>query len=518
MATRKWVRDGWSPIFRSIGMSAGSAALICSLGIVATFALLGSIACGKQTVSAPAKHIHSGPEIYLRSFTHSRGRPLPARFFGLSIEAMDIPALARDANQGNLVNLLRSLGPGVLRLGAFSGDHFVAWSKDGSSHPSWAQAVVTADDLAGIAALARKTNWKIILEVSLAHFDPESAAQEADIAFNDLGPYLMGIEIGNEPNGYNPRWSIDYYLAHYRQYLQAIHHANPKIPIVGPDVITGSLPTPNSLGWIKRYLDTFRPSIVTQHYYPLTDCGGLHPTISELLSPGVAAHTRTALREFVSIARSHHLGLRLDETNNISCDGQPGTSNTFAAALWFLNYFQDIYTAGASGINLHDYGDLLGFRPTRTISCTGYSPLCAPNESAYNAGIWRAQPEWYGLLLASRLVGARKIKINGKRLPPYLTVSGWLMPNGDLSVLLLDPGRSVKVGLNVGKAWSDGHALNLTAKSLSSTSGIRLGGTGVTKNGSWTPNLSPLVRVNHGRAEVRLRPHSATLVTFSPNT
>ncbi len=70
----------------------------------------------------------------------------------------------------------------------------------GASKPAWANTAIDEQDLAGIAALAKETGWKVLLTVNLGHYEPKAAAQEAAAAHAQLGPYLAGIEIGNEPD------------------------------------------------------------------------------------------------------------------------------------------------------------------------------------------------------------------------------------------------------------------------------------------------------------------------------
>src|SRR4029077_13068110 len=55
------------------------------------------------------------------------GPPVPQRFLGLSFEAAALGQIAGYADRGDLVELLRSLGPGVLRFGGITADENVAF-------------------------------------------------------------------------------------------------------------------------------------------------------------------------------------------------------------------------------------------------------------------------------------------------------------------------------------------------------------------------------------------------------
>ena len=41
----------------------------------------------------------------------------------------------------------------------------------------------------------------------------------------------------------------------------------------------------------------------------------------------------------------------MDETNDVSCEGEPGVSNAFASALWALDYTARAMTTGVAGVN-----------------------------------------------------------------------------------------------------------------------------------------------------------------------
>jgi hypothetical protein len=130
------------------------------------------------------------------------GRPVPQRFLGLSFEAAALGQLAQYARHGNLVGLLRSLGPGMLRFGGITADENVAWTDASTPRPAWASSAIGPAQLRAIGVLARRSGWRVLLTVGLAHYEPSAAAREVATAHRELGPYLAAVEIGNEPNAY----------------------------------------------------------------------------------------------------------------------------------------------------------------------------------------------------------------------------------------------------------------------------------------------------------------------------
>src|SRR5207302_3658871 len=212
------------------------------------------------------------------------------------------------------------------------------------------------EDLRRLAALAARSGWKVLLTIGLAHFEPATAAREAQAARAILGSSLAGIELGNEPNAYanhNLRaapWTFSQYAAQASSYLHAI--AGPggsPPPLAGPDV-SGS---PAFLSWGTGEAAGLDPALLTGHHYPL-GCHELpRPTIDRLLSPGIRRAEWVSIRRYISASSRSRIPFRLDETGSVSCGGRPGISNTFASALWAADYIARTMSAGMSGINFH---------------------------------------------------------------------------------------------------------------------------------------------------------------------
>ncbi len=447
------------------------------------------------------------------------GAPAPAGFLGLSFEVRDLPTIAADATRGDLPALLRSLGPGVLRFGGFSADERAVWVGPGglaatARLPGWATTGIDAADLAGVATLARETGWRVLLTVNLGHYDPAAAAGEAAVAERLLGANLAGIEIGNEPDLYPrkhlrpPGAGVSAYLPQAAAYRAAIAQAAPGVPIAGPDPSTGL----HGLPWVRGAAATLHPALLTDHYYPLSSCGE-RPTISELLSPVVRRSESEMLARMVALAHAHATPLRMDEVNDISCEGEPGVSDTFAATLWALDYTARALAAGTVGVNFHDLPAQPG----------AYSPLAALTAGGVAAGALHAQPEWYALLAAHALLGAGP---GAQALPTHvagaapgeLSARAVRGTGGRLALLLVDydpPGSPpLAVHLRLPRGVADGTLLRLTAPGLAATAGVRLGGRAVPADGTWGPGPLPAVSGRPGALAVQVGASSAAVVTL----
>jgi hypothetical protein len=438
--------------------------------------------------------------------------PLVAEdFLGLSFEASNLPNIAGYADSGDLVNLLRSLGQGVMRFGGFSVDNEAGWS-DEAPAPAWAHTAITPQDLEGIAALARATGWRVLLGVTFGHDEPAAAAQEAQVAQSLLGASLAGIAIGNEPDRYvadglrTSPWSFADYVAEVAAYRSAIAAAAPGVPIVGPDASSGEV----LLAWVSETAAAEHPALLTAHYYPLTKCEAYAPKLSDLVSPLTRVNESAILEQLSAAAVASKIPLRLDETNNVSCRGQPGVSNVFASALWAVDYIARAMASGIAGLNFHD----LIAEPL------SYSPLVADGAQELASGALHANPEWYALLLAQRLLGDRPVQAGVAGGARTLTAGAFVAPNGSVQLVLVDfapsGARPLHVRLDLPTSFTYGQALRLTAPGLSATAGVTLGGGAVSAEGTWSPAAAlPYVSGKPGSLELQMPASSAALVTLS---
>jgi hypothetical protein len=443
--------------------------------------------------------------------TRHRGAPVPRSFLGLSLELSSLGRVARYAQRGDFVTLLRSLGHGVIRFGGVSADTRVAWTDRVTPRPSWASGVLEVGELRRLRTLAIRSGWRILLTIGLAHYDVRTAAREAKAAKAALGGSLAALELGNEPNAYVQHglrpasWTLSQYSSQVAAYRRAIAKAAPGVPLAGPDV-SGSRAFER---WGRREAIRLHPALLTGHHYPL----GCHdvpaPTIAGLLSAQVRQAEAVSLRRYMSVSRAARIRLRLDETNTVSCGGRAGISDTFASALWAVDYVARTMAAGAAGINLH--GD--------PANCQGYSPVCGSTPERLAKGALTAQPEWYGLLLDRALIGDRPLRtILSSPGQANVDVTALLAGDGALHLAIVDddpPGaQGAVMSLHVGRRFGAARVLALTAPSLAAKSGVELGGQTVGGDGSWRePRRLRALPNRGGTITLTLSPSSAVLVT-----
>lgn len=485
-------------------------------------ATLSCASSATAALGAPVKATHKlarpkppPPSVTVSVDTAHPGLPVPQDFLGLSFEMSSLPQMARYGSRGNLVPLLRSLGPGVLRFGGVSADTRIAWTDARTPRPAWASGVVDADDFRQLAGLAAQSGWHIVLTLGIVHFDPAAAAREAGAAKAALGPWLEAFEFGNEPNSYalhgmrEEPWGLEQYNAQVGEYRAGVEAAAPGIPVWGPDV-SGSSAFET---WGPGEVVDQRPVTLTGHHYPL-GCAQKKPvpSVTSLLSSPIWRREVGSERRYVSLSQSAGLPFRMDETNSVSCGGVAGISNSFASALWAAGYLPKLMGSGAVGVNMHG----------NVANCRGYSPVCAPGPQELADGELQAQPEWYSLLIASQLLGTRPLPTATKlrRTDANVHVLGFAAGDGSLRIVAVDddplgkPG--VVVRLKVGAAFAAASTLALTGQSLHALSGVELGESEVAADGTWAPRRYGQATADRGIISVKLPAAGAMLITVAP--
>jgi hypothetical protein len=435
---------------------------------------------------------------------------------GLSVEAEELSTGRLSARHYGLVRLMRLLGPSVLRVGGNSVD-FSWWTSSGESAPTWATSTITPADLTALRGLLTATGWRVLLGVDLGHFEPARAAEEAHYAREIFGRSLLGVEIGNEPNGYASKrvglrsslYGVGEYLREAEAYRRALIETTPGLALYGP-AAGGTL-------WLAQMGTAARMfTELTQHYYPIKTCSitalplNSRPTAAELLSPKVRQGEDEILQTLVLAGSITGRPVRIGETNSVGCSGSAYASPQFAGALWSLDWALRTASDGVEGLNFHG---TLG-----VCSSFSYSPICAPSRAAAQAGDVTAQPEYYGLLAARQLEGGRFVPTRLIAADPLPDLTTWatLAPEGTVRIAidnLATTGLAQPVSISISGYRATEEAL--IGPAIEASSGITLAGVSVNGEGRWRSRPAKQL---HGRHAVRIvmRPTSAVIITLRP--
>ena len=382
-----------------------------------------------------------------------------------------------------LVALLKGLAPGqspVIRVGGDSTDA-TWWPVPGMIPPGGINYRLSDGWLRTTKALAADLNAKLILGINLEAGRPAIAAAEGRAFLQGIGRrYIQAFEIGNEPDLYGAfPWYRDrhhhlhwargrhYGISNYIKEFSLWKSALPNVPLAGP-AVSG----PSWMGKLGKLISAERRSLklVTYHRYPLRACvtdpsAAGFPSIPNLLADSSSVGLAHGLAPFVSVAHAHQLPFRLTEINSASCEGAKGVSDTFASALWALNAMFNMASVGVDGVNFH------------MLPGSNYELFTVSHTSG---GAWQAfvHPEYYGLQMFAQAFppGARLLNLSA----PSGPVKVWATQGTDgtlrVTVINEDPSAEHDVALQLPGASGTGSLETLTAPSLSSTSGVTLGG------------------------------------------
>jgi hypothetical protein len=211
------------------------------------------------------------------------------------------------------------------------------------------------------------------------------------------------------------------------------------------------------------------------------------------------------LAKFQAAAASIHVPWRMCETQSFSGGGKAGVSDTFAAALWALDYLFVLASYGCGGVNMETGVNHLGW-------ISKYTPI-----SDDLAGHYGAAPEYYGLLAFTHAAKGDSIGLaldaGGINLTAYAT----RQKSGAMTLTVINKDQTRDATLTVASAGALHHAevMRLTAPSLSAMSGASLGGAKVAGDGTWSGATSEPLRIAGGKAALDVPAGSAALVTLA---
>ena len=433
-------------------------------------------------------------------------RAVPDDFIGLSTEIdyrLDT-FLKNVSTYPRITQLFRNLKPSIVRFGGTGCDHpgGAYWDPDGTYHfggDKWYYGTITKEFVDMVFNFLASIGWKAIWQINLGSNNPTLFADEANYVYTKWSNRLVGIHIGNEPEGYVANgdrpsgWGYSEYKPEWESYHTAIRALNTSIPLAGTDSY--------SYTWVKGFTadEYTHLTYVSQHYYPTSAVGSgfSAPTIVNLLSSTLADRTLTSLKTWVSGAASYGLQVSLSESNSTSNSGTAGVSDVFASALWAVDYMFTALEQGIKNINFH------GFNVTVVYSI--FQPTGIPNPIYYALLLYcYAAPN--GNSVASRTMSDCNVK-------SYSIVGA----DGKLRVVIVnkDLVTDSKIKINPSQNYTSAGAIFMQATDVTSTD-VTLGGTTVSEtDGTW--DVGPLVSVPivNGSAYLTVPKASAAVVTFT---
>jgi hypothetical protein len=433
-----------------------------------------------------------------------------AAFAGLSYEKSTLYEPLFTGSNSNLIGLFNQLGSSVLRIGGNSVDRNV-WTPNGAGQTS---GEIAPSDVASLAAFVKAAGWKCLYGINLGGAatgatTPALAAAEVAYAAQQLGPSLLGVEIGNEcdlygnsGNYFAGNWSLSQFETLWGQYRSAILATTPSVPITGP-ASAGS-----ESSWTVPFGQMVTKSeitLLTQHYYRAN--GELATsTGAYLITPD------TGLVNDLAILKAGATGIgvpyRMSECNSFYNGGSNGVSDSYASSLWVIDYLFNCAQGGASGVNFHGGGN-----------SAGYTPIA--DSSGVVVG---ARPEYYGILLFT-LAGTGTLYLTQVS-ASSLNVTAYAVKSstGGLNVVIVnkDLTQNLQVAVTLPQGVSTATLVAMTqlssgatAPSLSATSGVMIQGAAVGVDGTFSPGAAYTLQPSGTQLTCYVPALSAVLVQVS---
>lgn len=428
---------------------------------------------------------------------------IPPDYTGLSYESAQLanPAFFSAENR-ELVALFRALTlNGVLRLGGGTSEYttfselappgpppFEVFGPD-TSKTAKKGTITSALALRNLRGFLDATGWKCLYGLNLGQGSKENAAAEAEAVCRSLGPRLLALQIGNEPDSlghFRPKgWGPEDYIREWLGFHEAIVERAPQAKFAGPDIS-------NKLSYLSAFAK-MAPAhrdiiLLTVHYYAMGPAGNPLATMDNLLSPD--PRLTTMAWQKVSIVqdamRATHLPCRISEVNSCWNGGLAGVSDTFASALWCADVMLHFGALGMAGVNMHGGGNGL------------YSPFVGSPSTGF-----KRRPEYFGIQFAQHFAGSTLLHTDFQCSNNRVTAHAARLPEADreeCQVVLINKTNSpavIHLGGNL-KLGKHRESTILTAPALDATTGVAL--------------RSHKLRISSGGA-LRVDAHSALLFT-----
>jgi hypothetical protein len=443
--------------------------------------------------------------------TRAEGYQVPADFCGLSFETR---TLLPDRNGRHffsatntpLITLFQNIGLKHLRIGGATVDMPTV-------------KVPGEADIDALFGFARAAGVRVTYSLRLLNGSTNSNAALARNIWTHYRTQLDSFAIGNEPdwNSYHQTdptiTNYTSYLAEWRVFAAAIRDAVPDAVFSGPDsggnLVTGPPDAGPGPTWTTSFaLDAAASGLIAfiaQHHY----VGGTANSqtalqgIDAMLSPAWDTGSNQTLYAAMAVpAVRNGLGYRFTEANDYA-GGITNASNTFASALWALDFLHWWAAHGALGVDFHNKRWI----PTDTI-CPGASGELIANPKAYGIGAFTLGAVGsVKLLSTTNLHGLNLVAYaTGTRAQLYVTIINKEHgPGGrDAEVTILSKGF-----LSEGASAS---FLTAPAGNVAGTSGVTLGGGVITNNAPWHGHWSRLSLDSNRQLNLKVAAGSAVVV------
>ena len=487
---------------------------------VATLTLICSTAFSLPAFSAPVE------QVTVQINADAPGNAIPENFAGVGFEV----SILREENgthyfrpdNAPLINLFHTLGIKSLRLGGNTSD------RDVRQLPSEA-------DLDSLFGFAKAAGVKVIYCLRLHNGDPAVDAQTVKYLMDHYGPQVDCFSIGQEPSAYpatakdtrastermgvgNEKYTYASYRQDWKKFADAIIAAVPDVKFCGPSVH-------NNGEWARRFMEDFGRSnhvvLITEHLYaggaggkvPSPEIGRDRMLADASVSNGFPKAYQKLYDSFVPMALSNGLPYRLEEVNNYFNGGATNVSNTFASALWGLDFMYWWAEHHAAGLNFHT-GDRVA--AGNTLLPSKYTAFFSTTNG------YMVRPLGYGIK-AFDLGGHGRFVPVTVNAPTPLNLRAHAVLGADKNIYLTlinnehgDSAKDAQVTISAPARAAEQVALTAPNGDVAAMSGVTLGGGQIGIDGSWDGKWSALEWGKGGKTTITVPAATAVVVKLKP--
>lgn len=459
--------------------------------------------------------------------TSSPGFTISPRMMGLSYETSLLCADSAGhryftPDDQALVNLFKTIGIKSLRIG-------------GSSLDALRLPVPTESDIESLFEFAKKADVKVLYSVRLADskeyplaLNIQQATMAAKLIHEKYREQLDLFAMGNEP------WYFlrdhDAYVAKWKIFRDTIVSVCPEARFCAAD----EGPSPDL---IRKMANAYggedgRLVTISQHTYPFGSSyqGPVTAENRDSIQPFDAAEARARMlsaevygiyekiyRDIVDAIDESPLPFRFTECNSYSSSGLKGASDSYASALWAVDYMHWWAKHGVDGMNFH------------TGNRTGGELNFVCRYAAFRTGKngYDVYPLSYGMKLFD--LGAQ-----GKTLPtavdaetnPHIAAYATTPDGKTVLVTLINKSfgpdaktQTIKIRPDRPLAEADLQTIALTARNndvSGSVGDVMLGGEPIKEDGTWNGQWDrlPASAVENNEITIKMTPATAIVVKF----
>lgn len=471
---------------------------------------LASLFSCNPAVDTPTNEIQAPIELKINS--NSMGDYIPEDFIGLSFETGSV----RNNNAGmrgrffspenrQSLSIFKQLGIKNLRIGGGSVDAN--------------QVAPTLEDIDSLFAFANVSNIKVIYSFRLLNGDINENVTIAKYIWDHYKSYVQCFAIGNEPDWDSYHKTdpeiTDYpsFLAKWKKFANAIIAVIPEAKFMGPH--TGSnYPVPgakntfyNGKSWTVNFSVDLKSfgivDFIAQHNYVGQDAVGNTPQvmIDNMLSrTWVNTYYPTLFNSNLKPVLDNGYQYRLAESNSYS-SGVEGGSNSFATALFSLDYLHWWAEHKCAGVNFHNKQWVLNAPIVMDASNNLQVNPVGYGIKAFGLG-------GHGYVLPITLTNPNNVNLTAYA----------VRDNNNIFVTIINKEHSMKAGdidvkIDLLGTMAQAEKISLISPDGSVTSkSATLGGSLILNDREWQGNWAPIVLDSEGKCKITITPGTAIVV------